>query len=340
MNWLALDIGGANLKVSDGQAFSLSYPFALWRAPNSLPQFIRNAIAESPGCDHLAVTMTGELADCFENKEQGVRFILDAVAQGGDNRHTRVYLSDGRLVSPQAARGLTRLAAASNWHALAAFAGRFAQNDAALLVDCGSTTTDIIPLAGGKPVAAGRTDTERLASGELVYTGVERSPICALAFQAPYRGAPCPLVQELFANSRDIYLLTGDLPEAPTDTSTADGRPATRAAARARLGRMLAADGEEFNHRDAVTLAQFLAAAQAQRVAAAIKQVLQRMPLVPKSVIFSGHGDFLVKAALEIAGLAPATTISLAREIGPQAARCGPAYALAVLAREARGAVA
>ncbi len=29
MNWLALDIGGANLKVADGQGFAASHPFAL-----------------------------------------------------------------------------------------------------------------------------------------------------------------------------------------------------------------------------------------------------------------------------------------------------------------------
>lgn len=125
---------------------------------------------------------------------------------------------------------MTRLAAASNWHAVAAFAGRFAKADAALLVDCGSTTTDIIPLAAGKPVAVGHTDTERLTSGELVHTGVERSPLLRVRLPGPIPGRVSPLVQELFANSRDIYLLTGDLPEAPQDTSTADGRPATRAA--------------------------------------------------------------------------------------------------------------
>src|SRR5438045_3762950 len=101
MKWLALDIGGANLKVADGLGHARSYSFAMWRDSARLAQQIRTALSEAPPCDHLAVTMTGELADCFETKTAGIRFILQAVNAGSDNRHTRVYLTDGRLVSPQ-----------------------------------------------------------------------------------------------------------------------------------------------------------------------------------------------------------------------------------------------
>src|SRR6185436_6442383 len=74
MKWLALDIGGANLKTADGQGYAQSYAFALWKDPNRLAQQIRTAISEAPPADHLAVTMTGELADCFESKAAGIRF--------------------------------------------------------------------------------------------------------------------------------------------------------------------------------------------------------------------------------------------------------------------------
>ena len=133
MNWLALDVGGANLKVADGVDYAQAYSFALWRDREKLAQQIRTAIFEAPPCDHLAVTMTGELADCFESKAAGVRFILQAVSTGSDNRHTRVYLVDGRMVTLQVAITLPHLVAAANWHALARFAGRLAPQGAALL---------------------------------------------------------------------------------------------------------------------------------------------------------------------------------------------------------------
>src|SRR3954463_13735408 len=101
MHWLALDIGGANLKAADGKGFAESYAFALWREPNRLAQELRTIIAEAPESTHLAVTMTGELADCFDSKTQGVQHILKAVHAAADGRHTRVYLTDGMIVTPQ-----------------------------------------------------------------------------------------------------------------------------------------------------------------------------------------------------------------------------------------------
>src|SRR5262245_14101095 len=198
MKWLALDVGGANIKAADGQGYAQSYAFALWRDSSRLAQQIRTSISEAPPADHLAVTMTGELADCFESKASGVRFILQAISAGSDNRHTRVYLVDGRLVTPQVALTLPQLVAASNWHALARFAARYAPAGCGLAIDVGSTTCDVIPLIDGKPVAKGATDTQRLLTGELVYSGVERSPVCGVTAQVPYRGQTCPVVHEMF----------------------------------------------------------------------------------------------------------------------------------------------
>jgi uncharacterized hydantoinase/oxoprolinase family protein len=63
------------------------------------------------------------------------------------------------------------------------------------------------------------------------------------------------VAQELFATALDAYLLLDQIPERANYTQTADGKPATKAAARTRLGRMIAADSEEFNHRDALAIA-------------------------------------------------------------------------------------
>lgn len=333
MNWLALDIGGANIKVADGLGFARSCGFALWREPASLTQRLRTILAESPAADHLAITMTGELADCFASKSEGVRFILQAVADASDRRHTRVYLIDGRLVAVDVAERLAPLAAAANWHALARFAGRYAAQGPALLVDVGSTTCDVIPLVDGQPVATGKTDTQRLLTGELVYTGIERTPVCAVAQSGPYRGQECPLAAELFATMQDAYIVLGKIPEDPHDARTANGRPATRISAVARLGRMLAADAGEFDERDAVILSKSLARKQTAQLAAAIAKVVPAT-VMTETVILSGHGDFLALSALEEFGT-KARLIRMSEQLGPGLARVGPAHALAVLAREA-----
>ena len=172
---------------------------------------------------------------------------------------------------PGVGRAEPMLAAASNWHVLARLAGRYVPAGAALLLDIGSTTCDLIPLVDGQPAAVGRTDTQRMLAGELVYTGVERSPVCAVVGQVPYRGRTCGVAQELFATMRDVYLVLGELPEEPGDLQTADGRPATRTAGVARLARMICADDTEFGEEEAVEMAAAVAEAQADLVAAALR---------------------------------------------------------------------
>ncbi len=334
MNWLAIDIGGAYLKFADGMGYAESYPFALWRKPQHLAHELRTLIAEAPPADHLAITMTGELADCFETKATGVQFILDAVQQAADARHTRVYLSDGRMVAPQIARMNPRLAAASNWHALAKFAGRYARQGPGLLIDIGSTTCDIIPLVNGVPQISGVTDTERLLAWHLVYTGVERSPVCAVVDSVPYRGTRCPVAQEFFATVGDAYILLDEMPEDSARTNTADGRPATKIWARRRLGRVICADDENFSQQDALEVSKTIAQAQVEQIQAATQRVIDGLPGRPYAIVVSGQGEFLARDVIASLKLS-ATIVSLDEKLGAVVSRCAPAHALAVVAREA-----
>jgi (4-(4-[2-(gamma-L-glutamylamino)ethyl]phenoxymethyl)furan-2-yl)methanamine synthase len=355
MNCLALDIGGANLKFSDGRGRTGAVSFALWQFPHRLADMLRGILASFPQDAAVGVTMTGELADCFPSKTAGVRHIVAAVDEAVGGRTVRIYLVDGSWASPDAARADPMLAAASNWHALARFAGRYVPSGSALLLDIGSTTCDLIPLVEGRPTALGRTDTQRLLSGELVYTGVERSPVCAVVGQVPYRGHLCPVAQELFATMRDAYLVLGELPEQPDDTQTADGRPATRSAAIARLARVICADETEFSEQDACEMATAAADAQTTLLSAAFHRVAHRLdaprgPVSPRpdpclgetrprdsaagmTLVLSGHGDCLAQRVLARVGHSGAV-ISLADQLGSDASRAATAYALATLLRE------
>ncbi|MCA9218549.1 MAG: hypothetical protein KDB27_36020 [Planctomycetales bacterium] len=336
MNWLGIDIGGANIKVADGRGFAATYPFALWRKSEQLEHELRRVISESPESDHLVATMTGELADCFETKEAGVVAILDAFQRAADGRHTRVYSNQGAMLTPVVAARRAVEVAAANWHALARFSGRFMELGIALLMDVGSTTCDIIPFRDGLPIYTATTDTQRMIRGELVYTGVERSPLCAVATSVPYRDHMCPVAHELFATMQDVYVINGDLPEDRAGHYTADGRPATKAHSRARLARAICVDTEQFNHRDAVAIAQSAAESQAEFVASAVERVVQRTGDSPQSIVVSGHGEFLARRALTEVGI-EAPIISLTQQLGRVVSRCATAHALAVIAQEMAG---
>ena len=328
-----MDIGGANLKVADGRGWALCRPFALWQRRDELPDALADLLRGSPPADALAVTMTGELADCFLTKSEGVATILAAVASVACGRTMGVYRVDGSWAEPKEALRQPLLAAASNWHALARFAGRYAPHGTALAIDIGSTTCDLIPLGEGQPAAGGRTDPERLIRGELVYTGVQRSPICAVASRLPWRGRLCPTAQELFATTWDVYLLLGDLPEEAESTHTADGRPATRRFAHQRLARAICADEEMVDLDAAMEMARAAADAQLSQLAAGAKKVVRRMPQPPCRAVISGSGEFLARRLLARLAL-DVPIVSLGEELGPALSRAATAHALAVLARE------
>lgn len=332
-NWLALDIGGANLKIADGVGFAAIHAFSLWRDPHALVVALRSLISGAPPADHVAVTMTGELADCYQSKTEGVTAILNAVERAVDGRHTRIYRTDGKLVSLQVALRDPAIVAAANWHALARFAGRLAKQGNGLVIDIGSTTTDIIGLKDGEPAMVGMTDTERLASGELVYTGVLRTPMAAIVRELPYRGKTCRAAAELFATMLDAYLLLDEVDEEPGNHHTADGRSMTKTAARGRLARMICADRDTFNYADAVAVAAAAAQAQRDMIATAAKEVIERLGGPPQTVVVSGRGEFLARRVAEEVA-AGASVVALSEKMDAAVSVCAPAHALAVLARE------
>ena len=82
------------------------------------------------------------------------------------------------------------LVASANWMASGAVvAGLIPEG---LVVDIGSTTTDLIVVRHGAVEAQGDDDGSRLVAGELVYSGVVRTPVMALAPRVPFAGAWVP----------------------------------------------------------------------------------------------------------------------------------------------------
>src|SRR5262249_32760239 len=196
--------------------------------------------------------MTAELCDCFANKGEGVRAILQAVEQVRGRRSVRVWTTRGQFLDVADALAEPLAAAAANWLALATWAARTLPAAHGALLDIGSTTTDIVPLVAGRPAPSTLTDRHPLRAGALVYAGVRRTPLCAL-MGPPWAGAS--LAAEFFATTLDVYLILGLVREDASDHDTADGRPATRFHALARLARMQCADADSCDAQELVSLA-------------------------------------------------------------------------------------
>jgi probable H4MPT-linked C1 transfer pathway protein len=229
-------VGGAAIKAADGGGWSASDAFAMWREWRHLASTLARLVGpRNPR--RVVATMTGEIADCFPSRAAGVAHIVGAVVEAAEAcgcRAQGIYLTDGRIVTPAEACAKPLAAAASNWHAVARLAAARVAAGPALLVDIGSTTTDVVPIADGAVTPLARDDAGRMMSGELVYTGVERTPVAAIVRSLPWPSTGTgrrPIASERYADSRDAWLLLGGIPESPEDHDTADGQPATRAAA-------------------------------------------------------------------------------------------------------------
>lgn len=317
---VGLDIGGANLKRADTRGGTQDVAFPLWKSPQQLAAQLSDLIAGCPPQSPLAVTMTGELADCFDDAAQGVRFIADAVLAAAPlSPSIAFYGVDGRFANIQAVHHDPDRFAASNWHALGNYlAGSLAPD--ALLIDIGSTTCDIIPLQSGRVATASRTDFDRLVAGELIYLGIGRTPVCAIVDHLPFEGRLVPVMNELFATTGDCAVMLGLEAEDHTDTHTADGKPRSRTAATARLSRMIGLDQRRFTQQHAERCSEYVLAEVRQRIAT----VLATSP--PRECwILSGHGQML------LSDTAPSgvETIDLRQTLGPSLSRVAPAYAVA-----------
>lgn len=333
MNTLGLDIGGANIKAahSDGRAWSRA--FALWKNPKELGHELAAIALEVGSFDQLAVTMTAELCDCFAIKREGVNRVLDAVTQIAAGRAVHVWQTDGRFVLASAARDEPGLCAAANWHALGTHMAGCYSDGLSLMVDTGSTTTDIIGLFEGKVDAVGVTDRQRLATGELIYVGARRTALMALGPKVMFHGRAHRIMAEYFATMGDVHLMLGDLHEDEKDCDTPDGRGMSQRWASARIARMIGADLESMSFDDVIALAQGFSDNARQQLVDGIAQVTshhQSLGRTPTRVILSGSGDFLAATAVDLT-LPGVEVVRWSDRVGPEAASAACAHALVQL---------
>jgi len=338
---LGWDIGGAHLKAAlvDGngralRVFQLSCP--LWRGLQYLEQTVAQVLAELGMVDvRHAITMTGELADIFLSRATGVEQITQTMVRCLESHEMVVYAGRAGFVSQVDAGQRVADIASANWHASAAFLADAAGD--ALFVDIGSTTSDFAVLGQGRVQALGYSDAERLRCEELVYTGVVRTPVMAVAQRVPFAGAWQRLAAEHFATTADIYRLTGELDEACDMAETADGAEKSLQASARRLARMVGCDLQDAAMLRWRELALVLRSRQLATLQDAAERHLSRGLLAQDApFIGAGAGRFLVRALAGRMGrdYRDATEfIAAAPEVAPWAGVCLPACAVARLAQ-------
>ena len=296
------DVGGAHVKaclMRDGRvADVVQWACPLWQGMQHLERVLHLARARWPELQAAthAVTMTGEMTDLFEHREDGVRRIaalLDDVLAPATVGGLRFYGGEGLWCRSADAGAHWRHIASANWLATATHVAQ--SIDEGVLVDIGSTTTDLIAFRAGRVLGCSRSDAHRLATGELVYHGVLRTPLCALGPRIAWQGSELNVMNEFFATTADVYRITGELDAAHDQHPAADDGPKDLDATRRRLARMIGLDARDASDGDWLEFARAWRDRQVDELASQLQRVMGAHGVSDAaSVVSAGCGDFLV----------------------------------------------
>ncbi len=335
------DVGGAHLKAvllnGRGEVEKVSLQYCpLWKGLDYLMTAIEKVCVDlavdKAYCKH-ALTMTGELVDLFDDREQGVAAIIGVMQQQFADEDMLVYAGQsGFLRVAEIDRRQYVNIASANWLASAGWIAD--QIDDGLFVDIGSTTTDVLLLSEGRVKAQGMTDYQRLVSGELVYTGIVRTPVMAIAQAVEFKGRLTGMMAELFATTADVYRVTGELSEAHDLSEAADGGLKTPSASAMRLSRMIGYDYQQQDFDLWRTFAERLRGLQKTQIIDACRMQLQQRSVT--RLVGAGIGRFLAKEIADDLGLQYQDYNDFIKQSNAgtviNSADCAPAAAVAALA--------
>ncbi len=339
---LGFDIGGANTKAAYIHVEKSKKPsirvgveyFPMWKEPVRLREVLLS-LGERLGVgelDGLGVTMTAELSDVYQTKQEGVHQILSIVKTAFPSLPIYVVSSDTNLLPVQEAEKAPLKVAAANWAATGWLISQKLAN--ALVVDVGSTSTSIIPIINGHVAARGKTDLDKLICGELVYTGGLRTNIAATVQSVPIKDKIAAVSSELFALSGDVHLALGHITVADYTSETADGRGKNFPESLSRLSRVVCADKDLLTQEEIMAIAEYIYKKQVDQIASSIKKVYKYTKKLSKGkkvpVVVTGLGkNFLARKAAE--QTAVDTIIDLNSLLPPQVAYATPAVGTAAM---------
>jgi len=332
---LAWDVGGAHLKAAlvsaTGEVLQVcQVACPLWRGMAQLEQALAEVFSQLESLpERHAVTMTGELVDIFPNRRAGVLQIAQFMAEHLNGEVLFYSAKQGFVDSTEVSFYADSIASA-NWHASASLIAKSIKQ--AVLLDIGSTTSDLILINNGLVASQGFTDAERMRFDELVYAGVVRTPLMALCQKVKFDGFLVNVAAEHFATTADVYRLTGELSHEDDMADTADGAGKTELESARRLARMVGHDVEDFEISAWKSLAFEFRNTQLMHLQEAFSHLVEINQDTP--LVGAGVGRFLVRALatqmnkpyLDVENL-----LNTSNQTRHWASVCLPAVAVAIL---------
>ena len=291
MEIIGWDIGGAHIKASKinfvkKKTLTKQLFCPIWININNLNKSILKIKKKLGGCDYHAITMTAELADIFKNRNEGTKKIINILCKAIPEKKIFFYSNLKTFLKKKEALKKTDAINSMNWHATASLISNFYPN--CILVDMGSSTTDIIPIKKKRIIAKGNNDYKRLVYRELIYFGVIRTPITAIEKNKN-------LIYENFANLGDIYRVLNKLPKKIDLTPSQDNKSKSKNDSARRIARVFGKDYKKKDFNTWKKLALKIENKQKKILKENINKIRKRNFSSSVPIIGAGIGEFLIR---------------------------------------------
>ena len=335
VKFLGIDIGGAHIKLI-GLNKKRSVCFAnyrkcyVWKGLDSLKkefEYINNLNFDKKII--CGITMTAELCDIFKSKKIGASQISNLCKI---LKYNFLFYSKQKNIFTKDVKGNYKNIISMNWHAVARYFMRYYKN--LIIIDFGSTTTDFICIKDGIISNVGVDDLSRLSEGELIYTGVVRTPLFGIQNKINYKNKVYHIIPELFSSTSDIYRVNNFINKNFDVDDEADHQGKSLTKSLIRISRSFAIDYNKKNNSLLLDLSKILIKRQIKTIEENIKILKEKKNYKKNvSIFFSGIGRSILlnmckqKEKLEIKDLINANSKTL-EEISIQHL---PAYCIAQL---------
>jgi len=342
MKIAGFDIGGANtdLAIVDfdndtGEIKNIAIDFEylpMWSNYEDLGEVLINLIKKVDDIDSLdgiGISMTAELVDVYETKKEGVLDIANKVKETFQPYNIEIaFIGTDNVLSYKELENSPLEIAAANWIATAQIAAQISPD--CIFIDTGSTTTDIIPIKNGKECAKGRSDFERLATGELVYTGTLRTNLASFLNEIEFNGKSYFLASELFAITADVYNVLDKITLEDYVCDTCDGAGKSKEESAIRISRVLCADLDILSFEDIVEISKYIHKKQVDEITKGLEKVVKKENL--DLIVTTGLGKDIL--SYEAANKLNLKVISMDEILTDEECVVAPAIGTAILVQK------
>ena len=287
---LGIDIGGAHLKIigvdeNETIRFVDYSSCKIWNDIKTLRKKFLGLNKLFPQKKiKCALTMSAELCDNFKNRKHGVSTIMKYCKFLNFDNFFYVTSSKTFLKKPKHHELISM-----NWHSIGNFFKEKIRNG--IIVDFGSTTTDLICIKNGKLLNESFDDFSRIKNLELLYTGFTRTPLFGITSKINIENQQLKIIPEFFSDSSDIYRILKKLNRKIDLDTTADGSSKTIRNSLKRLSRSFGFDYNENMRERLLKICQEISSIQLNTISDTIEKLRCNFDLKKFTVVTSGIGQ-------------------------------------------------